>query len=61
MAVFGSNVYVVWNENPHGKRGGDIMFRRSNNNNDNNDNGTTFENKIIDLSSGTEDDSFSQR
>ena len=54
MAVFGSNVYVVWNENPHGKKG-DIMFRRSNNN------GTTFENKITDLSNGTEGDSFDQR
>ena len=54
MAVFGSNVYVVWNENPHGKKG-DIMFRRSNNND------TTFENKITDLSSGTEGDSFDQR
>ena len=54
MAVFGSNVYAVWNENPHGKKG-DIMFRRSNNN------GTTFENKITDLSNGTEGDSFDQR
>jgi hypothetical protein len=54
MAVFGSNVYVVWNENPHGKKG-DIMFRRSNNN------GTTFENKITGLSNGTEGDSFDQR
>jgi hypothetical protein len=54
MAVFGSNVYVVWSENPHGKKG-DIMFRRSNNN------GTTFENKITDLSNGTEGDSFEQR
>jgi len=54
MAVVGSNVYVVWNENPHGKSG-DIMFRRSNNN------GTTFENKITSLSNGTEGDSFDQR
>ena len=54
MAVLGSNVYVVWNENPHGKKG-DTMFRRSNNN------GTTFENKITDLSNGTEGDSFDQR
>jgi len=54
MAVLGSNVYVVWNENPHGKKG-DIMFRRSNNY------GTTFENKITDLSNGTEGDSFDQK
>jgi hypothetical protein len=54
MAVFGSNVYAVWNENPHGKNG-EIMFRRSNNN------GTTFENKITSLSNGTEGDSFDQR
>jgi hypothetical protein len=52
-AVFGNNVYVVWNENPHGKNG-DIMFRRSNNN------GTTFENKISNLSNST-GDSFNQR
>ncbi|HET7283089.1 MAG TPA: N,N-dimethylformamidase beta subunit family domain-containing protein, partial [Nitrososphaeraceae archaeon] len=54
MAVLGSNVYVVWNENPHEKKG-DIMFRRSNNY------GTTFENKITDLSNGTEGDSFDQK
>jgi hypothetical protein len=54
MAVLGSNVYVVWNENPHEKKG-EIMFRRSNNN------GTTFENRITDLSNGTEGDSFDQK
>jgi N,N-dimethylformamidase beta subunit-like protein len=46
LAVFGNNVYVVWNEDQHGKNG-DIMFRRSNNN------GTTFENKITNLSNST--------
>ena len=51
LSVFRNNVYVVWNENPHGKNG-DIMFRRSNNN------GTTFENKITNLSNNTGEDSL---
>ena len=53
VAVVGNNVYTVWNENPHDNNG-QIMFRRSN------DNGTTFENKIINLSNNTEADSFDQ-
>jgi N,N-dimethylformamidase beta subunit-like protein len=54
LAVFGNNVYVAWNENPHGKNG-DIMFRRSNNN------GTTFENKITNLSNSTGKNSFDHK
>jgi hypothetical protein len=49
LSVSGNNVYVVWNENSHGKNG-DIMFRRSNNN------GTTFENKITNLSNNIGED-----
>jgi hypothetical protein len=53
IAVSGNDVYTAWIETPHANNG-QIMFRRSL------DNGTTFENKIINLSNNTEEDSFDQ-
>ena len=53
IAVIGNNVYATWVETSHGKNG-QIMLRKSL------DEGKTFENKIINLSNNTEEDSFDQ-